>query len=184
MIVDMNTIKKSLQYFGYHICIFGSSTLWVSLLLKKTYRFYHIEEVSTIEVKVLPDDEEFLTEIEPSVQHMVDVIASIDVQLLPMYQGAIDAITSNNVDHVRHATTSLRELFTQILHKLAPDEAFFKWNQDELNLDNGRPTRKGRLLNICRNINCDPFKAFVDQDILAALAFLDLVQKGTPCVFG
>ena len=135
--------------------------------------------MSTIEVKVLPDDEEFLTEIEPSVQHMVDVIASIDVQLLPMYQGAIDAITSNNVDHVRHATTSLRELFTQILHKLAPDEAFFKWNQDELNLYNGRPTRKGRLLYICRNINCDPFKAFVDQDILAALAFLDLVQKGT-----
>jgi hypothetical protein len=136
-------------------------------------------EVSTIEVKVLPDDEEFLTEIEPSVQHMVDAIASIDVQLLPMYQGAIDAITSNNVDHVRHATTSLRELFTQILHKLAPDEAFFKWNQDELNLYNGRPTRKGRLLYICRNINCDPFKTFVDQDILAALVFLDLVQKGT-----
>jgi len=67
-------------------------------LLKKNCRFYHIEEVSTIEVKVLPDDEEFLTEIEPSVQHMVDVIASIDVQLLPIYQGAIDGLSCSPLE--------------------------------------------------------------------------------------
>lgn len=146
------------------------------------YLAVHQAEVSTIEAEVLPEEEEFLTEIEPSVQHMRGLIASIDVQLLPLYQGTIDAIASNNVDRVRHATTSLRELFTHILHKLAPDDAFFKWNQDESNLYNAHPTRKGRLLYICRNINYGPFTTFVDRDISAALMFLDLLQKGTHAI--
>jgi len=146
------------------------------------YLAFHQAEVSTVEAEVLPEEEEFLTEIEPSVQHMHGLIASIDGQLLPLYQGAIDAITSNNVDRVRHAITSLRELCTHILHKLAPDEAFFKWNQDESNLYNGRPTRKGRLSYICRNINYGTFTTFVDQDISVALTFLDLLQKGTHAI--
>jgi hypothetical protein len=146
------------------------------------YLAVHQAEVSTKEAEVLPEEEEFLAEIKPSVQHMRELIASIDVQLLPLYEGAIDAIKSNNVDRVRHATTSLRELFTHILHRLAPDDAFFKWNQDESNLYNGRPTRKGRLLYICRKINYDPFTTFINQDISAALTFLDLLQKGTHAI--
>lgn len=146
------------------------------------YVAVHQAEVSTIETEVLPEEEEFLAEIEPSVQHMRELIASIDVQLLPLYEGAIDAIASNNVDRVRHATTSLRELFTHMLHKLAPDDAFFKWNQDESNLYNGRPKRKGRLLYICRKINYGPFTTFVDWDISAALMFLDFLQRGTHAI--
>ncbi len=166
----------------------GSQKLFsVPLVVTKTpsiemYLAVHQAEVSTIEAEVLPEEEEFLTEIEPSVQHIRGLIASIDVQLLPLYQGAIDAIASNNVDRVRHATTSLRELFTHILHKLAPDDTFFRWNQDESNLYNGRPTRKGRLLYICRNISYGPFITFVDRDISAALMFLDLLQKGTHAI--
>lgn len=110
---------------------------------------------------------------------MHKTIAAIDEGLIPFYEGAITAIASDNVDRVRHATISLRELFTQILHKLAPDEAFFEWNHDNSNLYNGRPTRKGRLLYICRTINYDPFTTFVDRDISVALMFLDLLQKGT-----
>jgi len=156
----------------------------VPLVVTKTpsiemYLAIHQAEVSTLEAEALPEEEEFIAEIEPRVQHMHELITSIDAQLLPLYEGAIDAVGSNNVDRVRHATTSLRELFTHILHKLAPDDAFFEWNQDESNLCNRRPTRKGRLLYICRNINYGPFTTFVDRNISAALAFLDLLQKGT-----
>jgi hypothetical protein len=146
------------------------------------YLTIHQAEVSTIEAQVLPEEEEFLVEIEPSVQDIRRLIASIDERLLSLYQGAIDAIASNNVDRERHAITSLRELFTQILHKLAPDDAFFKWNQDESNVCNGRPTRKGRLLYLCRNIKCGPFTTFVDRDVSAAVAFLDLFEKGTHAI--
>jgi len=143
------------------------------------YLAAHQAEMSTIEAEVLPEEEGFLAEIEPSVQHMYEVIASIDERLIPLYEGASNAIASNNVDRARHATTSLRELFTQILHKLAPDKAFFEWNQDESNLDDGRPTRKGRLLYLCRKVNYDTFTTFIDRDIKAALTFLDLLNKGT-----
>lgn len=156
----------------------------VPLVVTKTlsiemYLAVHQAEVSTMEAEVLPEEKKFLAEIKPSEQHMQELIASIDVQLIPLYQGAIDANASDNIDRVRHAAISLRELFTHILHKLAPDDAFFKWNQDESNIHQGRPTRRGRLLYICRNINYDSFTTFVDKDISAALVFFDLLQKGT-----
>ena len=78
-----------------------------------------------------------------------------------------------------NGTSRLRELFTHILHKLAPDKEFFEWNQDETNLYDGRPTRKGRLLYIYRNINHPPFVKFLNYDISAAISFLELIQKGT-----
>ena len=146
------------------------------------YLAAHQAVASTKEAEVSPEEEEFLAEIEPSKQYMCELISSVDVKLLPLYQGAIDAIASRNIDKVRHATTSLRELFTHILHKLTPDEAFFEWNREESNLSNGRPTRKGRLMYICRNINYGAFITFVERDILAAVAFLDLLQKGTHAI--
>lgn len=146
------------------------------------YLAAHQAVVSTKEAEVLPEEEEFLAEIEPSKQYMRELFASIDVKLLPLYQGAIDAIASRNIDKVRHATISLRELFTHILHKLAPDGAFFEWNEDESNLSNGRPTREGRIIYICRNINYGAFITFVQRDISAAVAFLDLLQKGTHAI--
>jgi len=146
------------------------------------YLAAHQAVVSTKEAEVSPGEEEFLAEIEPSKQYIRELFASIDVKLLPLYEGAIDAIASNNVDKVRHVTISLRELFTHILHKLAPNEAFFEWNEDESNLSNGRPTRKGRIIYICRNINYDAFTTFIERDISAAIAFLDLLAKGTHAI--
>jgi len=95
------------------------------------YLAVHQAEVSTIETEFMPEEEEFLTKIEPSKHYMYELIASIDPKLLPLYRGAIDAIASSGVDNVRHATISLRELFTHILHKIAPDEDFFGRNKEE-----------------------------------------------------
>ena len=146
------------------------------------YLATHQVEVSTIEAEIMPDEEKFLAQIKPNKQHMHKIIASIDVRLIPLYEGAINAIASDNVDHVRHATISLRELFTQILLELAPDKAFFEWDKYKSYRNNGRPTRKGRLLYICRNINYDSFTTFVDRDVSVALSFLDLLQKGTHAI--
>jgi ABC-type multidrug transport system fused ATPase/permease subunit len=146
------------------------------------YLAAHQVEVSTTKAKVLREEEEFLIEIEPSAKHVREMITSVDEKLVPLYDGAINAIVSHNVDRNRHAITSLRELFTHMLHKLAPDEEFSIWNHDPSNIQNGRPTRKGRLLYICRKINFGEFTTFVEQDISAVLSFLDLLQKGTHAI--
>lgn len=162
--------------------IFSVPSMVITIPSIEMYLATHQAEVSTTKAEIMPDEEKFLAQIEPNKQHMYKIIASIDERLIPLYEGAINAIESDNVDHVRHATTSLRELFTQILLKLAPDEAFFDWDKDNSYQNNGRPTRKGRLLYISRNINYDSFTTFVDRDVSVALSFLDLLQKGTHAI--
>src|SRR3546814_200632 len=48
--------------------------------------------------------------------------------LLDLWNGALQAIKSQNPDKIRHMITSLRELYTHVLHILAPDKAFAKWD--------------------------------------------------------
>ncbi len=139
----------------------------------------HQAFISTKEVEVTPEEEIFLSEIKPSEVYIHGLIASIDADLLTLYNGVKDAIQSNNSDKIRHVSISIRELLTQIIHKLAPDNAFFEWNQDSSNVSNARPTRKGRLRYICKNINYGEFTDFVEKDISTATAFFDLLQKGT-----
>lgn len=106
-------------------------------------------------------------------------LSQLDPKLLTAYQGAVHSLNSKNPDKQRHLAVSLRELFTQVLHMLSPDNEFHKWNTDPDNLEDGNPTRKGRLLYIYRNINFSPFTKFIERDIDAALTFVKLFQKGT-----
>ena len=96
-----------------------------------------------------------------------------------MWKGAIEALHSNNADRIRHFVTSIRELYTHILQILAPDEQIKAWSNDPNHLFKGRPTRKARLYFICRNIATHPFSKFVDKDIDATLALMELFQIGT-----
>lgn len=162
--------------------IFSVPSMVITMPSVEMYLATHQTEVSIVEAEIMADEEQFLAQIELNKPHMDKIITSVDERLIPLYQGAINAIASDNIDNVRHATTSLRELVTQILHKLAPDEDFFDWDKDNLYRYDGRPTRKGRLLYICRNINSDSFATFVDRDVAGALSFLDLLQKGTHAI--
>jgi hypothetical protein len=92
---------------------------------------------------------------------------------------AIETFNSNNSDKVRQFTVSLRELFTHLLHLLAPNEEIIKWTNDTSFFHQGKPTRKARLYYICRNISNIPFNKFVEKDIEATLAFIDIFQDGT-----
>lgn len=120
--------------------------------------------------------------INPSDQVFNSLISSVDTGLVSLYRGAEEAIASQGADKIRHVTVSLRELVTHVLHKLSPDEEIFRWNNDPACIVNGRPTRKARLLFICRNINHNGFVNFVNKDISCTLCFLDLLQEGTHAI--
>jgi hypothetical protein len=111
-----------------------------------------------------------------------DSLAGIFPNLVGMLKGARAAFTSRHADYQRHFITSLRELFTQVLHLLAPEDQVKEFSTDAKDFPNGKPTRNVRLRYICRGINDERFGKFVDKDVAAALALVDLFQGGTHAV--
>ena len=114
-----------------------------------------------------------------SEEQIFPALTRINNGLYNMWKGAIEAYNSDNSDRIRHFSTSIRELFTHVMHQLAPDNEVKNWTEEEVFFHNGRPTRKARLLYMCRNISNDPFNKFVSKDVEATLAFIDIFQKGT-----
>src|SRR5260370_41197600 len=105
------------------------------------------------------------------------LLAELDINLVRLRQGANQALLSDNVDRGRHFLISLRELFTQVLHRLAPDNKIKNWTASPEHFDKGRPTRKARLLFVCRGINYDPFSSFVEKDIASILSACDIFNR-------
>jgi hypothetical protein len=101
-----------------------------------------------------------------------------------LWEGAVYALNSDNPDKVRHFITSLRELFTHVLHMLAPDKEVEIWDQQKRFYHNGKPTRAGRFQYICRNMEGSgkEFSAFIAQDIKMTLTLIDMFQKGTHAI--
>lgn len=108
-----------------------------------------------------------------------DELASFDKRLLGLINGARESLQNENPDRARHVTTSVRELFTHVLHALAPDADVRKWSSDASHYHNNRPTRRARLLYICRKFSCDPLSQFVEDDVRAALTLIDSLNEGT-----
>jgi hypothetical protein len=136
-------------------------------------------ELDVLERISVEQDEDVEVEGLPLVDHE---LASFDDRLLILINGARKSLKSDNPDRARHITTSVRELFTQILHGLAPDEEIRKWSADAAYYHNNRPTRRARLLYICRRFACDPLTKFVDDDVRAALTLIDSLNAGTHVV--
>lgn len=149
----------------------------------------YYREIEVLQRITVEDDEaenedeivisEALSESVPSVDAL---LADFNDQLCRLLQGARDSLASNNPDRARHVTTSVRELFTQVLHALAPDDEIRAWSTNEQHFYNNRPTRHARLLYISRHINCDPLTRFVEDDVRAALSFVDALNAGTHVV--
>lgn len=150
-----------------------------------------------LEVFNLVDLAQTVTEVEPEseVENVRQEVREISANIVPaalesalvavspglpaLWQGAKAALATQNPDRPRHVATSLRELMTHVLHLLSPDDEIRRWSNDPTHYDKGRPTRRARLLFICREINHDEFTNFVKKDIDAVLAFIDLFQQGT-----
>jgi hypothetical protein len=113
-----------------------------------------------------------------TMESLESLLFELDVDLIPLWQGAYQALTSSNVDRSRHFLISLRELFTQVIHQLSPDDQIKHWTTSPEHFDDkGRPTRKARLLFICRYINYDPFNTFVEKDIASILSAWDIFNR-------
>jgi hypothetical protein len=137
-------------------------------------------EAISVDEEISPEEELLKNEIQYENEILLSShLPRIDAGLYKMWKGAIEAYNSNNSDRVRHFSASIRELYTHLFHILAPDDAIKKWTTDPTYYHEGRPTRKARLLFICRNINNQPFNTFVKKDVDATIAFIDIFQKGT-----
>lgn len=132
------------------------------------------EEEVSIDEEILKNEIQYENEIS-----LNKFLTKLDSGLYDMWKGAIEAYHSDNSDKVRHFTTSIREMFTHLMGMMAPDKEIKQWSKSDNDFFNGRPTRKAKLNFICRNISNDSFKDFVNKDVEATLAFIDLFQKGT-----
>lgn len=103
----------------------------------------------------------------------------IDSALFRLWAGANQALTSDNPDRVRHFSTSVRELMTNVLHHLSPDDKVKQWSSNPNFYKDGRPIREARLMYICRDINVGPFQKFVQMDVAATIEFINLFHEGT-----
>lgn len=133
-----------------------------------------VDEEVILEEEGLRDEIQYENEID-----LNKFLSKLDKRLYSIWKGAIEAYHSDNPDRIRHFSSSLRELFTHVLHILSPDEEVKKWIKDEILLHNRRPTRRARLLYVCRNINNYPFEDFVEKDVDSTLAVIDMFQEGT-----
>ncbi|MBI1312887.1 hypothetical protein GC176_16480 [bacterium] len=148
------------------------------------YREVEVIETITVEEEVEGEHSEGLisTAIAESLPSVDDLLAAFDKRLIRLLHGARQSLCSDNPDRARHVTTSMRELFTQVLHALAPDEDIRMWTSNDDFFHENRPTRRARLLYICRHIDCDPLSRFVQDDVRAALSFVESLNAGTHVV--
>jgi hypothetical protein len=132
----------------------------------------------------IPEDkqdvpDEYQVPIVPEEVSLEDSLQKINSGLPILLRGAREALNAANPDRARHVVTSIRELFTHVLHRLAPDDGIRAWTNNAQLFDNGRPTRRARLLYINRGINVDPLSNFVDADVNSALTLINALHAGT-----
>lgn len=126
------------------------------------------------------EDREYFNSINVDVEESLESsLSQLGPEFVQLWRGAKEALQSTNPDRKRHLSISLRELLTHTLHTLAPDDQVRDWTSDDKLYHDGRPTRKARLLFICRSISNDAFEKFVEKDVVSTLSFLDLFQEGT-----
>lgn len=149
----------------------------------------YYREIDVVEsITVNDEDDEFFDDhqikaaIAESVPSVDGLLSAFDERLVRLLHGARQSLRDDNPDRARHVTTSVRELFTQVLYALAPDDEIRGWTSNDDHYHDNRPTRRARLLFICRHIDCDPLSRFVQDDVRAALSFVDSLNAGTHVV--
>ena len=139
---------------------------------------------------LLPSDQQEETELESEISHLaedclealyfVDLLERVNPQLVQLYLGARKDLYGNDPDRKRHVLASLRELWNWVIREIAPQEETSNWisvHGKEGDLDpNNRPSRRGKVRYISRNISSKPFTDFVAN---TAKASTDL-----HCIYG
>jgi hypothetical protein len=116
--------------------------------------------------------------IDERVDSFETLLASVDLELLVPYRGALNALNAGGPDWPRHVMTSLRELITHVLHKLAPDDLILLSAKPE-DLYNGKPTRRYRISYIYSGVQGASFAEFIDFDIKATIHLFGVLNGET-----
>lgn len=124
---------------------------------------------------------QLVAEAELETSGCIALLQQVDPGLARPYIGARDALYGNNTDRARHILSSLRELWNHLLRRLAPDDLVAAWipgvsNQKDL-LHEGRPTRRARVLYVCRELNNEPLTDFLMHDTRALVKLIELFNR-------
>jgi len=124
---------------------------------------------------------QFVAEAELETSGCIALLQQVAPGLARPYIGARDALYGNNADRARHILSSLRELWNHLLRRLAPDDLVAAWipgvsNQKDL-LHEGKPTRRARVLYVCRELNNDPLTEFLMHDTRALVKMIELFNR-------
>lgn len=122
---------------------------------------------------------QLLEEADQETSISIELLMRVDPALARPYKGAHDALRSNSVDRTRHILSSLRELWNHLLRHIAPDDAVLGWvpTDEEVLLHKGKPTRRARVLYVCRGLNNSPLSDFVDHDTSALVKLLEIFNR-------
>ncbi len=124
---------------------------------------------------------QLVAEAELETSGCIALLQQVDPRLARPYIGARNALYGNNADRARHILSSLRELWNHLLRRLAPEDLVAAWipgvsNQKDL-LDKGKPTRRARVLYVCRELNNDPLTDFLMHDTQALVKMIELFNR-------
>lgn len=124
---------------------------------------------------------QFVAEAELETSGCIALLQQVGPGLARPYIGARDALYGNNADRARHILSSLRELWNHLLRRLAPDDLVAAWipgvsNQKDL-LHDGKPTRRARVLYVCRELNNEPLTDFLMHDTRALVKLIELFNR-------
>lgn len=122
---------------------------------------------------------ETVSVIEDETSTCIELLSDVDPELAQLYAGARSALRGTNPDKVRHFLISLRELWSHLLRKIAPDRNVRDWvpkDEEEL-LREGKPTRRARVLYVCRDLNDGALTKFVYSDTRAFVEFFSLFNQ-------
>ena len=131
------------------------------------------EEEEEEEEKACIDD------IRSGVSDVDSLLKQVDPDLVRPYRGIKDAMNSGGVDRTRHVLTSTRELCNHVLRQLAPTRPVTGWVERE-GLDmlhEGKPTRRARVLYICRRFSEEPLAGFFDADVKGFQELMGLCNR-------
>ncbi len=149
--------------------LFNETNLLESVTIQEEEDFEFIEQKQHVRREIQAE----------TMNRLADLLARLNEDLIPLWDGARLSLNSDNPERARHTAVSLRELFTHVLHTLAPDIEVKKWTNNPEHYHDKKLTRKARLLYICREINHDSFTDFIKADIHSTLTFLNIFHKGT-----
>jgi hypothetical protein len=124
---------------------------------------------------------QLVAEAELETSGCIALLQQVDPGLARPYIGARDAMYGNNADRARHILSSLRELWNHLLRRLAPDDLVAAWipgvsNQKD-QLHDGKPTRRARVLYVCRELNNEPLTDFLMHDTRALVKLIELFNR-------